>query len=112
MITANGTKYYYHFDGLGSVVALSDESGNIVERYSYDVFGDPNRVSSVGNPYMFTGRDYDAETGNYYYRARYYEPEIGRFMQTDPIGYKNSANLYQYCLNNPVNFIDSFEPVA
>ena len=47
---------YYHFDGLGSVIGLSDENGNIVERYSYDVFGEPNRVSSVGNPYLFTGR--------------------------------------------------------
>ena len=48
--------YYYHFDGLGSVVALSDYYGNLVERYSYDVFGEPNRTSSVGNPYLFTGR--------------------------------------------------------
>jgi uncharacterized protein RhaS with RHS repeats len=83
MITAGGTKYYYHFDGLGSVVALSNTSGGIVERYSYDVFGEPNRVSGVGNPYFFTGRQYDSESGLYYYRARCYNPEIGRFLQTD-----------------------------
>jgi hypothetical protein len=59
MIDVDGeteTRYYYHFDGLGSVVALSDTSRNIAERYSYDVFGEPNTTSSIGNPYLFTGR--------------------------------------------------------
>jgi len=104
MIAAGGTKYYYHFDGLGSVIALSNTSGGIVERYSYDVFGEPNRVSAVGNPYMFTGRVYDPNTGLYDYRARVYKPQIGRFLQTDPI--QASLNLYTYCENNPVNWID------
>jgi RHS repeat-associated protein len=98
--------YYYHFDGLGSVVALSDNDGDIVERYSYDVFGEPNRTSNVNNPYLFTGRAYDSETGLYYYRARYYKPSIGRFLQTDPVGYIVGFNLYTYCGNNPLNFHD------
>jgi uncharacterized protein RhaS with RHS repeats len=76
-------RYYYHFDGLGSVIALSFISGNVVERYTYDVFGEPNRVSNVNNPYFFTGRNYDSETGLYYYRARYYSPYIGRFLQSN-----------------------------
>jgi RHS repeat-associated protein len=98
--------YYYHFDGLGSVIALSDANASIVERYSYDVFGEPNTISSIGNPYLFTGRRYDDESGIYYYRARYYKPDIGRFLQTDPIRYAAGLNLYTYCGNDPVNWVD------
>ena len=107
--------YYYHFDGLGSVVALSDVNNVIVERYSYDVFGAPTiydvnnsqiSQSVIGNPYMFTARSIDHETGLYYYRARMYNSVIGRFLQTDPIGYEDGINVYAYCGNNPVNFAD------
>jgi len=101
-------KYYYHFDGLGSVVALSNVNNQVVENYTYDVFGSPSIASSIGNPYMFTGRECDSETGLYYYRARYYNPEIGRFLQTDPVGYLAGLNLYTYCDNNPINWIDPF----
>ena len=94
--------YYYHFDALGSVVALTNSSGNTVEVYEYAVYGqvgasDPNHP----NRFMFTGREYDKETGLYYYRARYYNPQIGRFLQTDPVGYGAGMNLYRYCDNNP-----------
>jgi RHS repeat-associated protein len=108
-------KYYYYFDGLGSVVAISDDGGQMTERYEYDVFGEPSiyspsgeprETSNVNNPYMFTGRNYDTETGLYYYRARYYSPKIGRFLQTDPIGYAGVLNFYSYCGNNPLNWID------
>jgi len=102
-VADSNTVYYYHFDGLGSVIALSNVNGEIVERYSYDVFGEPNRTTDVNNPYLFTGRRYDNESGLYYYRARYYSADIGRFLQPDPIP---ALNLYAYCGNNPINLID------
>jgi RHS repeat-associated protein len=109
------TTYYYHSDGLGSVTDITDSSGALIEKYSYDIYG--NAIikdasgnvlsqSAIGNRYMFTGREYDQETGLYYYRARYYDPSIGRFLQTDPIGYQGGINLYNYVGNSPVNWID------
>ena len=65
-------------------------------------------ASTVGNPYFFTGRRLEPETDLYYYRARYYEPYIGRFLQTDPIGYAGGLNLYTYVDNNPLNWIDPY----
>jgi len=112
---AGASTYYYHYDGLGSVIALSDSSKNIVEKYSYDVFGIPTirgtqgevrSTSAYGNPFLFTGRMYDAQAKMYYYRARFYSPVLGRFLQPDPIGYKAGLNLYTYCKNNPVMYID------
>jgi len=104
----NDAEYYYHYDGLGSVVALSDSAGDTVQTYGYSVYGqvaasDPDFLT---NPYMFTGRRFDFETGLYYYRARYYNPYIGRFLQTDPVGYGDGINWYLYCANNPVGMVD------
>jgi RHS repeat-associated protein len=114
MIEAAGSyagMYYYHFDALGNVVVLTSGNvgsmGNTVEVYDYDVYG---RVGATDarhpNRFMFTGREFDKETGLYFYRARYYKPEIGRFLQTDPVGYNAGMNLYRYCKNNPGNMVD------
>jgi len=64
--------------------------------------------SNIGNPYMFTGRRWDSDTKLYYYRFRDYSPQLGRFLQCDPAGYIDTMNLYAYCANNPVNWIDPF----
>ena len=86
--------YFYHFDGLGSVSEISDSSGSVIEKYEYDAYGrttikDGNdnvlTQSTIGNTFGFTGRELDNETGLYYYRARYYSPELGRFLQADPL---------------------------
>jgi len=87
----------------------------LVERYTYDVFGRPTirdangvviEESAFDNPYLFTARAYEAESGLYYYRARYYDYYTGRFLQPDPTGYDDGLNLYGYCANNPLGFLD------
>ena len=76
----------------------------MTEQHSYDAYGNSNDLT--GNPFRYTGRRLDAETGLYYYRARYYSPAIGRFLQTDPIGYGDGLNWYAYVGNDPVNNLD------
>jgi RHS repeat-associated protein len=111
------TSYYYHTDANGSVTAITDADGNLVERVTYDIYGMPtfwdaagNKISksSIGNNILFHGREYDAELNLYYFRARYYCPIMGRFLQTDPMGYQDSLNLYQGFNMNPMNFVDPF----
>jgi len=104
---AESETYYYHYDALGSVVALSDSSGDTVQTYQYSVFGEV-AVEDINhpNPYMFAGRRFDIEIGLYYNRARYYNPYTGRFLQADPIGYNDDMNLYAYCRNNSLNYVD------
>ena len=97
----------YLYDGLGSVTELIDESENVVNSYSYSPFGEALvRDETVYNPHQFTGRQYDAESGLYHYRARAYSPETGRFLQQDPAGMVDGANMYAYVGNNPVNRVD------
>jgi RHS repeat-associated protein len=105
----NGKVYYYHADGLGSIVALTDSRQKVVESYEYDSFGYMKRHGELSDqPFTFTGRERDDETGLYYYRARYYDPQIGRFISKDPIGFKGGLNLYAYVGNNPVREIDPY----
>jgi len=74
---------------------------------TYTPFGDALvREETVYNPYQFTGRQYDAESGLYHYRARAYFPDVGRFMQQDPAGMVDGANVYAYVGNDPVNGVD------
>ena len=106
MMQVGNTRYYYLFDSLGSVIGLTDASGNLVEAYRYSVYGQPLQASTVGNPYMFTSRRFDSETGLYYYRNRYYSPQLRRFIEPDPIGFEGGMNLYAYVGNDPGNAVD------
>jgi len=99
---------YYIKDGLGSISDLTSSDGSIHEAYLYNSFGNVvKKVGTIENPYMFTGREYDIESGLYYYRARYYDPSIGRFISEDPLNIAaGDANLYSYVFQNPINLTD------
>jgi RHS repeat-associated protein len=102
----SGTTSYYQRDGLGSVSSLSTAAGSLTNTYSYDSFGNATAsTGSISNPFRYTGREFDSEAGIYQYRARYYDPSVGRFMSEDPVWY-GTFNLYNYVGGNPVNYTD------
>jgi RHS repeat-associated protein len=105
-MTRGGQTYYYHADGLGSITGLTNSGQTVVQNYGYDGFGNLTQAPTVQNPYTYTGREWDQETGLYYYRARYYDPKAGRFLQEDPIGLAGGINLYAYVFNNPLRWTD------
>ena len=105
---ANSELSYFLHDNLGSITAILDQAGAVKDSFVYGPFGEVSSKfqNKITIPYLFTGRRFDSETNLYYYRFRYYAPEVGRFTTQDPIGLKGDSNLYAYCANNPVNFID------
>jgi RHS repeat-associated protein len=106
MLRSSATSYY-NADGLGSVTSLTNSSGAAAQSYTYDSFGNVTASSgSLTNPFQYTGREMDAETGLYYYRARYYDPSMGRFLSQDLIKFDGGVNFYVYTRNNPVTFAD------
>jgi RHS repeat-associated protein len=104
----SSTTSYYQADGLGSLSSLSNTSGALANTYTYDSFGNlTGSTGSLTNSFRYTGREFDTETGLYYYRARYYDPSAGRFLSEDPIRYAGgSPNFYHYVFNGPLNLID------
>jgi RHS repeat-associated protein len=103
----NGQYLYFHADGLGSITAITDASRAVVQAYGYDSFGMVTPTTGFENSYTYTGREWDKETGLYYYRARYYDPMEGRFISRDPIGFAGGdVNLFAYVQNNPIRFRD------
>ena len=96
-------------DVLGSTLALTDATGNIQTAYSYDAFGNTSIAGSTSsNVFQYTGRE-DESNGLYYYRARYYNPLLGRFISQDPLGFgSGGSNLYAYVGDDPTNLIDPF----
>ena len=103
----SGATSYYHCDGLGLITSLTNSSGVAAETYTYDSSG--KRTASAGaltNPFQYTGREFDSETGLYYYRVRYYDQTVGRFISEDPVRFKAGTNFYRYVENNPARFTD------
>jgi RHS repeat-associated protein len=108
LLRRNGTLYALITGHLGSVVAILNSTGNLVQSYDYTPFGRTTATGTdVGNVLGFTGREYDPASGLYYYRNRWYSPDLGRFLEPDPIGLRASdVNLYRYVGNNPLNLVD------
>jgi RHS repeat-associated protein len=101
---ATGQTMFFHTDGLGSVTDIADDLAQVTAAYRYDSYGNP-LVGANSSGFAFTGREWDAATGLYYFRARYYDPN-GRFLSEDPIGFASGVNFYSYTRNNPVRYID------
>lgn len=110
-----GESYYYHANQIGSTIALTNNAGSIVERVEYDAYGRPTFINASGNQIehsiannniLFTGREYDFETGLYYFRSRSQHPIISRFMQKDPLLYVDGINDYAYVKNSPIISVD------
>jgi RHS repeat-associated protein len=101
--------FFYHVDALGSITSITDQSGVEVKSFTYDSFGRSEDHQGIDFRYSFTGREYDRESGLYHYRLRSYDPEIGRFLQEDPLRFAGGGtDLYSYVLNSPLNLTDPF----
>ena len=98
------TLYYFAQDHLGSTTALTDSKGALAERETYDAYG--NSAGSTRTRYGYTGRERDPLTGLQYNRARFYDPQLGRFISEDPIGLAGGINSFAYVGHNPVLYRD------
>jgi RHS repeat-associated protein len=97
-------KTWLYADHQGSIVGQANAGGTSTAIYSYGPFGEPN--ATTGSRFRYTGQQYLGALGLYYYKARFYSPQLGRFLQTDPIGYADDNNLYAYVGNGSVNATD------
>jgi RHS repeat-associated protein len=107
-LRSSGTEYY-EADWLGSITSLTNSAGAVANTYTYDSFGNiTNSTGTLGNPFRFTGHEFDTETGLYNYRARYLDSTTGRFLSEDPLGLRDNLDMYIYVGNNPTAYDDPF----
>ena len=107
LMQRDGVTYVYLRDAMNSVTALVNGDGEVVNTYRYDAFGRLlDAVEGVDNPFGFHSAWRDPETGLYYMKRRYYDPELGRFISPDPYGIFKGLNVYVYAKNNPMSFFD------
>ncbi|MCR4308239.1 MAG: RHS domain-containing protein, partial [Candidatus Berkelbacteria bacterium] len=108
-IDNNTDIYYYHTDHLGTPQAMTNSGGATVWKASYEPFGKATvTTQTITNNLRFPGQYFDQETGLHYNWHRYYDPKIGRYISSDPIGLAGGLNTYTYALNNPLRYIDPF----
>ena len=116
-LSHNGVKCYYVKNAQGDIIRILDDAGAVVVEYTYDTWGKVlsitgSAASTIGelNPYRYRSYRYDTETGFYYLNSRYYDPEVGRFINADAIsgfyGALNTGNMFAYCNSNPVSKYD------
>ncbi len=113
-MSRGGQSFYFHADHQGSIRKVTNATGEVVNSYDYDSFGRfENRTEGVANPFTYTGREFDPESGLYFYRSRYYDPDTGRFLTEDPLDIAaGDLNLYRYVFNNSVNLKDPDGEIA
>lgn len=108
-IKASSGMYFYHNDHLGTPQVMTDENANIVWRAEYKPFGGADiTVETITNNIRFAGQYYDQETGLHYNYFRDYDPSLGRYLQSDPMGLYDGVNTYAYVGNNPLMYIDPY----
>ena len=108
-VDESDTATYYHYDQSGSTIALTDASGAVTDRVEYSPYGTiTHRTGSTDTPYLYAGQFGIQQDSNglLHMRARYYSPELRRFITADPIGFAGGMNWYQYANGNPISYVD------